>query len=403
MEGVLYRSHDFRAQILALSLQVGKVVPPCPPPPPPFYTHPNPSRTFWPLTAPCASIIRRSHRETGGPYQRMQQRVAQQVRAALDVPRGYEILFMQGGAHAQFAAVPLNLLGTPQGPERQTGASVDTGFWARRAAKEHAKYARVTWAAKAEHFTSVPYERQWQLNGNESYVHICANETIEGLEYLRDPDLSHLGRRAPPIAADFTSTLLSRPVDIGKYGVVYCSGGKNLGPAGLTLVIVREDLLADHLEHPLCPAILSYRSLARSQPIPNIYATPPTFNVYMLGLVLEHLQAKGGVSQAAMNAERRSRLVYSAIDASKGFYTNEVETDSRSRMSVPFRINGGRAPSDALALEQAFLKQMEAAGFRHLAGHPLHGGVRASLYHGVPDDSVLALVAFMEHFQKLHQ
>ena len=358
---------------------------------------------FFATNGVMRCTARRSHRETDGPYQRMQQRVAQQVRAALDVPRGYEILFMQGGAHAQFAAVPLNLLGTPQGPERQASASVDTGFWARRAAKEHAKYARVTWAAKAEQFSSVPHEQQWQLTGNESYVHICANETIEGLEYLRDPDLSHLGYRAPPIAADFTSTLLSRPVDISKYGVVYCSGGNNLGPAGLTLVIVREDLLTDHLEHPFCPAILSYRSLARSQPIPNIYATPPTFNVYMLGLVLEHLQAKGGVSQASVDAEWRAALVYNTIEASKGFYTNKVVAESRSRMSVPFRISGGRAPADALALEQTFLKQMEAAGFRHLAGHPLHGGVRASLYHGVPNDSVLALVAFMERFQKRHQ
>lgn len=413
----------------------------------------------WPH-APGTSVMCISHRETDGPYQQLQKRVADQVRAALDVPDNYHVLFMHGGAHGQFSAVPLNLVpcdareesARDAGARRAACAAVDTGFWARKAAAEHEKLCDVQWAASAAPggeldcssawwatrgggFTTVPAASTWRVRDDASFVHICANETIHGLEFFEDPDLEQasffnpraatppLDARAPaapaarrrrpmppPLVADFTSTLLSRPVDVSRYGVLYCSGGKNLGPAGVTLVLVRDDLLADdpdartHAEHPFCPGVLSYRSVARSAPAPSLATTPPTFAVYMVGLVLEHLAARGGVRAAERRAVARAAKVYDAIDASGGFFENRVEHASRSRMSVPFRVRGpaGAAPHAQAALERAFLDGAEAAGFRYLGGHPLFGGARATLYDGVPDESVDALVAFMKRFHARH-
>jgi len=194
--------------------------------------------------------------------------------------------------------------------------------------------------------------------------------------------------------------------------VLYCSGGKNLGPAGVTLALVKDELLCDdpaqatHAEHAHCPGVFSYRTLARSAPAPSLATTPPTFAVYMVGLVLEHLAARGGVEAAEARAKRRAALVYGVIDESRGFYENSVDDASRSRMSVPFRVRGPGG-ADASAAEQAametrFLAEAEAAGFRHLGGHPLFGGARATLYDGVPDEDVDALVAFMRYFRKQH-
>ena len=400
------------------------------------------------------------------------------VRETLDVPANYHVLFMHGGAHGQFSAAPLNLMGRHAAPPGAAGgagvqcAAVDTGFWARKAADEHSKYLTVGWAASADEsaaetatgsaggaassassangvperpprraarstahldwrdthggrHSALPAADAWRLDARDAFVHVCANETIHGLEYLDDPDpdaidrawrtaLDEAGeggaggapsRRAPPVVADFTSTLLSRPVDVSRYGVVYCSGGKNLGPAGVTLALVRDDLIddADELEHPWCPSTLSYRTAARSNSLAN---TPNTFAVYMIGLVLEHCRARGGVGAAGARARERAAAVYDAIDESRGFYVNEVDAASRSLMSVPFRVR--RAPSspddggfnyEDMELEQRFIADAEAAGFRHLAGHPLFGGARASLYEGVPDASIDALVAFMRSFR----
>jgi len=263
---------------------------------------------------------------------------------------------------------------------------------------------------------------EWAYSHDDAYVHLCANETISGLELLIDPSLpplpplpSHLaapsGRRLsvpgapppapPPLVADFTSTLLSRPVDVSKYGVVYCSGGKNLGPAGVTLVLVRDDLLGS--PHPLCPSAMSYSAMASTSPIPNLYLTPPTFSLYMVGLVLEHLREAGGVATAERRAALRSGWLYEVIDSSRGFYQNSIEPLSRSRMSVPFTLApGARSPEELAALEQTFLAEAEAAGFTHLRGHPLAGGLRASLYNGVSDESVAALVSFLLSFQARH-
>jgi len=358
-----------------------------------------------------------SHRETNGPYQRLQARVQAQVRAVLDVPSDYRVIFMQGGAHGQFAAVPLNLAGGgghASATGRPVAVGVDTGFWARRAAKEHAKYVDVSWAASgaeadgaeadgaAPTYRAFPAASTWAVPSDAAFVHVCANETIHGLELLEDPTLPPEAAHVP-IAADFTSTLLSRPVDVSKYGVLYCSGGKNLGPAGVTLCLVKDSLLDAGREHPACPSVLSYSQVGNSKPIGSIYSTPPTFQVYMLGLCLDHVLETGGVQAAAARAIERAELVYSVIDASNGFYRNGVDGPSRSRMSVPFRVAPpSRSPAEAAELETTFLREAEENGFRHIAGHPLFGGMRASLYHGVPDASVHALAGFMERFRQRH-
>lgn len=388
------------------------------------------------------SVMSVSHREPNGPYQQMQTRVSNQVRAALDVPDNYHVLFMHGGAHGQFSAVPLNLVGKkgdgPLDPHSRSCAGIDTGFWARRAALEHAKYTQVAWSASAgEDLTAgpdrtessaafkerdyrksvqdthlrLPATRDWNLSHDDSFVHICANETIGGLEFKYDPDLSEASwidrpssdyTKPPPLVGDFTSTLLSRPVDVSKYGVIYCSGGKNLGPAGVTLVLVRDDLLGEAREHMLCPSMLSYGTCARSMPVPNIYLTPPTFGVYMMGLCLEHLAARGGLAAAEERSVMRAEWVYEQIDRSGGFYVNNIDEGSRSRMSIPFRVTSGnrRSPDQAEELEQRFLAQAHAMGFRHMAGHPMAGGVRASMYLGVEDVSIHALADFMDRFRR---
>ncbi len=364
--------------------------------------------------APGQPVFSISHRENNSPYQRLHMRVTNQVREVLSVPDNYHVLFMQGGAHAQFAALPLNLCAAGTDAPRRI-ASVDTGFWSRRAAKEMRKYSEVEWAAVADSTSTAPptadaeppalYDKlpdvaSWRLSPDTSLVHVCANETIHGLEMLSDPDISRCAgaHTSPPLAADFTSTLLSRPVDVSKYGVIYCSGGKNLGPSGLTLVIVRDDLVTRELESPYCPKVLSYADAAESAPIHSMHYTPPTFAVYMAGLVLEHIQEQGGLEAAEQRSLNRSRHLYELIDESDGFYVNKVADESRSRMSVPFRIGGDRDPDDAARLEAAFIAEAEVAGFRHVAGHPLFGGMRASLYHGVPNESIAALATFMDRF-----
>ena len=258
--------------------------------------------------------------------------------------------------------MPLNLLGG-----KPTISSVDTGFWARRAAAEMSKYAAIDWAASADpkadqsasaepldwrtvvpsQFTRMPDASTWRVADDAGFVHLCANETIGGVELLDDPDLPALSPSSsssppPPVVADFTSCLLSRHVDVSKYGVLYCSGGKNLGPAGLTLALVRDDLLDGSREHPLCPSVLSYKTLSSSKPIGSIYATPPTYGIYMLSLVLDDLHARGGLRWAAERTARRPRL---RRHRRLGRLLHQpVEAASRSRISVPFGVTGGGGP-----------------------------------------------------------
>ena len=360
-----------------------------------------------------------SHRDAGGPVQNEMMKCTELVREMLNVPDDYHVLFMHGGAHAQFSAVPLNLLGG-----RTKADYVDMGYWSVRA-KGHAEpYCEIGTPAVCR--GSVPPTDEWQLSGDSSelgFVHLCLNETIAGLEIL-DDDMIVLpeAHSDVPIIADGTSTLMSRPLDVTKYGAVYASSGKNLGPAGVTTMIIRDDLLPALDEqhaatysrfgrrspHPMMPPIMSYAEAARSLPIPSIYNTPPTFNMYMLGKVLRQYQADGGLTAMEERATQASSLFYDIVDSSNGFYVNKVDPRFRSRMNVCFTIGAPAEPLTAeaaaarspinRALEQRFSKEAEAAGLLQLTGHPLFGGLRVTLYNTMPDDAIRAAAEFTARF-----
>ena len=326
------------------------------------------------------SFMELSHRDAGGPVQALMTEHQDRVRRLLSVPDNYHVLFTHGGAHAQFSAVPLNLL-------KGGGAAgiVDTGQWARKARRE-AEQAGFQVRTVASSTTRFPPPSEWRADG-VGYVHVCANETMTGVEMLEDPDPPH----GAVLVGDFTSTLMSRPVDVSKYGVLYASSGKNLGPAGYCLVIVRDDVL--RACDPACPPCLSWREQALSRPIPNLYNTPPTYVLYLSSLVLADLEARGGVQAAQERARERAALIYAEIDRSGGFYTSPVDPDHRSRMNVPFSIHGGRE------LEARFLRTAEERELLQLAGHPQAGGLRVTLYNAFDRTDAEAVAAFMREFR----
>ena len=335
-----------------------------------------------------------SHRDPDGPVQRCLADTCALIRKLLHVPSNYEVLLMQGGAHAQFAALPLNLLGG-----KGKADYIDGGFWSQRARNEALKFCdarllpgirRNATTAKLEY---VP-PSEWQLSPDAAYVHICANETINGLEFLDDPALPNTTER--PLVADFTSTLLSRPVDVSKYGVIYASGGKNLGPAGVCIVIVRADLIATR-ELATCPSILSYSTMASSSPIPNVYNTPSMLAVRAVHLMLLEAEAEGGLDQCQARCQARAERLYAAIDESHGFYTFPVEAAWRSRTTIPFNIRGGDRE-----LELLFRSQGEAVGLYQIFGHHSVGGLRVCLYNAVRNESVELLLRFMDSFRREH-
>lgn len=327
------------------------------------------------------SILEASHRDVGGPVQDVIVRSERRLRELLAVPPSHRILFMHGGAHGQFAAVPLNLASASG-----LGSYVRTGFWSERAQTEASRYVRTEVIADAATLDGldVPLPSTWRATSESAFVHLCANETIGGLELFEDPKWS-----GPPLVGDFTSTLLSRPVDVSRYGVIYASSGKNLGPAGVTVVIVREDLLGR--ARPETPSVLDWTKSASSQPIASLYSTPPVFAIYVMGLVLDDLVARGGVAAMERRAIERAGRIYRLIDESRGLFTNHVRVRARSRMNIPFRVRGGDVDA-----EKRFTAEAEARGLHQLFGHPLFGGQRITLYNGVRDDSFEALVAFLE-------
>ncbi len=340
------------------------------------------------------SIMEMSHRDAGGPVQNAIQGATDKLRQLLNVPSNYHIIFMQGGAHGQFAAIALNLLG-----DRTTADYVSTGFWSERAIAEASKYCEVRLAhdgKQLDGYTRIPPVSEWDISPDSAYVHICANETIHGLEFHEDPVLPP---GSPPLVGDFTSTLLSRPIDISKYGCIYASGGKNLGPAGVTVVIIRDDLVGK--ESSSCPSVLSYAKMVNSKPIPSIYNTPPTFLIYMVNLVLADNMASGGLRALQNRCISRANSIYRIMDESAGFYTPKChDMEHRSRMNIPFRI--GSAYGDA-ALEDEFCSSAERAGLLQLFCHPLFPGCRITLYNGIPDSAIDALVAFMTKFAAQHK
>lgn len=325
------------------------------------------------------SVMEMSHR--GDAFLSIASKTEADLRALLDIPDDYKVLFLQGGASLQFSMLPLNLLGS-----KKSANYVVTGYWSKKAVIEASRFCTVNVAADtlSSGGKKAPDIESWKLDVNAAYVHYTANETIDGVEFHRIPETSLM-----PLVADMSSTLLSRPIDINKFGLIYAGAQKNLGPAGLTLVIIKEDLLGFVQEK--VPILLNYQHLADNDSMAN---TPPTFSWYVAGLVLEWLKKNGGLNAIAEINQRKAEKLYKAIDGSS-FYSNTVQADSRSWMNIPFML---AEP----ALEKLFLKQATEAGLLYLNGHRSVGGMRASLYNAMPEEGVDALIVFMKTFEKNH-
>jgi phosphoserine aminotransferase len=325
------------------------------------------------------SVMEMSHRSA--PFEAIIQGAEADLRALLNVPSAYKILFLQGGATLQFAMAPMNL--------RPAGASADytkTGAWGSGAIKEAEKSGRVRVAASTEasNFNYMPAQADLDLDPQAAYLHFTSNETIHGVEWMTEPTPPP----GVPLVCDISSDFLSRPVDVTRYGLIYGGAQKNLGPAGVTLVIIREDLL--ERVPPGLPIMLDYRLLAENK---SLYNTPPCFAIYVVGLVLRWLRDLGGLEAMARRNETKASLVYQTIDSSGGFYRGHARPDSRSRMNVTFRL-----PTPEL--DKQFVKQATAEGLDGLKGHRSVGGLRASLYNALPYASVEALTQFMREFQR---
>lgn len=301
------------------------------------------------------------------------------LRELAGIPNGYQVLFLTGGATAQFAAIPLNLASPDS-----TADYLDTGVWSRKAIEEARRYCRVQVAADeaASGYTTVPAAHAIRLTAGAAYVHYTPNETIGGVEFPYVPDAGSV-----PLVADMSSTLLSRPLDVARYGLIYAGAQKNIGPAGLCIVIVREDLLGR--ARALTPTVLDFQAMAQAQSMPN---TPPTFVWYVAELVLRWIKARGGLAAMAERNRAKAEALYAAIDASE-FYRNPVARSCRSWMNVPFVLAEPR-------LEERFASEAAAAGLTNLAGHRSVGGLRASLYNAMPLEGVHALIAFMKEFER---
>ncbi len=323
------------------------------------------------------SIMEMSHRDN--VFVEIAEQAEKDLRDLMGISDDYAVLFLQGGASSQFAMVPMNLLG-----EGQTADYINTGQWSKKAIKEAGRYGHINVAASSEdtNFSTVPPQDTWNLSDNPAYVHYCPNETIGGLEYSFVPQVGDT-----PLVADMSSTILSRPVDVNQYGLIYAGAQKNIGPAGLTLVIVRKDLLGKASSR--VPAMLNYQVHADNG---SMYNTPPTYAWYLSGLVFSWLKKQGGVGSMGEINQRKAEKLYGFIDNS-GLYSNPVEVISRSRMNVPFVLADDR-------LDKPFLDQAQAAGLLNLKGHRSVGGMRASIYNAVPEAAVDALIGFMAEFEK---
>lgn len=318
---------------------------------------------------------------TGEAFKAVLRQARDDLRALLNIPDNYHILFMHGGASAQFSLVPLNLLG---GLERAD--YIETGYWSRKNMREASRYCNVNIAASSSDSGFDRMPEVWQLDSGAAYCHITSNETANGVQFYDIPDSGDL-----PLVADMTSDFLSRPLDVQHYGLIYAGAQKNIGPAGLTIVIVRDDLLGR--AHPATPAVFNYQVQVEADSMLN---TPITFAVYLAGLVFRWVAEAGGVAVMARNSEQRSARLYHAIDSSDGFYRCSVQPAHRSRMNVCFTLAND-------ALTPLFLSTAAAEGLLNLKGHPMAGGVRASLYNAMPEAGVAALVNFMQYFTEEHR
>ncbi len=325
------------------------------------------------------SVMEISHRSK--EFVALAEEAVADLRELMQIPDTYEVLFLQGGATTQFAAVPLNLLG-----DKRQADYINTGMWSKKAIAEGKRYCDVNIAAtgEASDFTSIPDFDSWHLDADAAYVHYTPNETIGGVEFHDIPDTG-----AVPLVADMSSTILSKEIDVSRFGVIYAGAQKNIGPAGLTLVIVRKDLIGK--ESTMTPSMLRYQVQAQAGSMSN---TPPTFAWYMAGLVFKSLLKRGGLSAVEDINKRKAQKLYAAIDESD-FYANPVKLENRSLMNVPFTLANADKDAD-------FLKEAAAAGLVTLKGHRSVGGMRASIYNAMPESGIDALVSFMADFAQHH-
>lgn len=325
------------------------------------------------------SVMEMSHR--GKEFMSIHAEAEALLRELLAVPSNYKVLFMQGGAIGENAIVPMNLIG-------RTGRAdyVNTGDWSKKSCKEAGNFGQVSVAANGEasKFTAIPARSEWKLDPNAAYVHICSNETIGGVQYHWTPDTG-----AVPLVADMSSDIMSRPVDVAKYGLIYAGAQKNMGPSGLTVVIVREDLLGHAL--PVTPSAFNYQVQAEND---SMYNTPPTYAIYIAGLVFKHFRQMGGMPAIEAHNRAKAKVLYDFLDASR-FFRNPVAPADRSLMNVPFQLKDDK-------LDEAFLKGAQQRGMIQLKGHRSVGGMRASIYNAMSIEGVQALVKYMHEFEKEH-
>mgnify|MGYP001079549856 FL=1 len=322
------------------------------------------------------SVMEMSHR--GKEYMSIHEQAERDLRELMGIPANYKVLFLQGGATLQFAMVPINLM------RGKTADYVHTGEWSKKAIKEARLFGAVNVAASAEDrsFTYVPAQSTWKRSADAAYLHYCANETIGGVEVFQTPDTGDV-----PLVADVSSTFLSRPIDVSKFGLIYGGAQKNIGPAGLTIVIVRDDLLGHAPKGT--PTMLDYKVQADADSMLN---TPPTWAIYIAGLVFQWLERQGGLAAIEQRNIEKAKVLYDYLDATQ-FYRNPVERADRSRMNVPFTL---RDP----ALDEPFLAGAKERRMLQLKGHRSVGGMRASIYNAMPIEGVRALVDYMREFEK---
>ena len=325
------------------------------------------------------SVMEMSHR--GKEYMGIQAQAEADLRELMGIPANYKVLFLQGGASSQFAMVPMNLL-----RGKASADYLNSGQWSKKAIKEAKKFGAVNVVASSEdrNFTYAPAQDAWKLDPNAAYVHYTPNETIGGVEMFWTPETGDV-----PLVADMSSTILSRPMDVAKYGLIYAGAQKNIGPAGVTVVIVRDDLIGQCMAN--APTMFDYKTHADNE---SMYNTPPTYGIYIAGLVFKLLKAKGGLAAMEQTNRQKAALLYDYMDATD-FYNSPVAQENRSLMNVPFTLK------DA-ALDEDFLKGAKARGLLQLKGHRSVGGMRASIYNAMPVEGVKLLVEYMKEFEASH-
>jgi len=325
------------------------------------------------------SVMEMSHR--GKEFIAIHAQAEADLRELLAIPKNYKVLFMQGGAAAQFSLVPMNLL-----RGKNAADYVASGYWSKKAISEAKRYCKVNVAASTEDakFTCTPKQAGWKLDPGAAYVHITTNETIEGVEWHWIPDTGGV-----PLVTDASSHILSRPLDVGRFGLIYAGAQKNIGPAGLTIVIVRDDLIGQAL--PATPSVFDYKIQAEADSMHN---TPPGYAIYVSGLVFQWLKQLGGLAKMEEINIAKAKLLYDFLDQTE-FYHSPVAKEDRSRMNVCFRLRNDK-------LDAEFLKQAEARGLSQLKGHRAVGGMRASIYNAMPVEGVKSLVEFMKEFERKH-